>query len=494
MSVNKIQIAEYLEALDPQASVNYCNLMGISVLDVLPFTFESGEQVYTCLGSFLEEGVPLQYLFNSAEVWGMYLKGITEERYHSAIDLMLSTGNPADIIMYFRACYRFGFPAIDDKSSDVLEELYANTYPALHYIVEQSYDDDEYPTIVMDAIKMSGVRNSGKSASTAIQSMNLEGNPAYTELNADKSKSIRPVIDEKEAFDFWRNAPMCRVHFSLKIDGVNTKMLYGDKDSEGLVLALSRGRASDSIDYTEAIRRVLSTQGIDAAKLAGRVTGESYVPLDMLPTIQSLYPGKDYKTPKSTAMAMLRAPDKFREEDYQYLHFSAFDYEGYRVDEAFRLLEDAKMKVPPYVEIAGEDIPRDSLEHFNEWMETNVLTPLWEEGQHRGVGSDGVVMYLLADINTERKDHYSDSNIAIKYSHWAAANYRSVVTDIIFEQRRVEASIVLQIEPVVMRDSNTATRVGVGSPDILIKDGVRVGDTIEFTRKSEAYNVYLRKV
>ena len=71
--------------------------------------------------------------------------------------------------------------------------------------------------------------------------------------------------------------------------------------------------------------------------------------------------------------------------------------------------------------------------------------------------------------------------------------YQSIVTRIIFEQRRVEASIVLEVEPVVMRDHNTATRVGVGSPDILIRDDVRLGDTIEFERKSEAYNVYLRK-
>ena len=126
-------------------------------------------------------------------------------------------------------------------------------------------------------------------------------------------------------------------------------------------------------------------------------------------------------------------------------------------------------------------------------MNTHVLDPLYEQGNKLGIGSDGVVMYLLADINTERKDKYSDSNIAIKYGHWAAATYVSRVTGIVFEQRRVEASIVLEIEPCLTRDMNTATRVGVGSPDILIRDGIRIGDEIVFERKSEAYNVYLRK-
>lgn len=493
MPVNTMQIAEYLEALDSQAAAVYCSQNQIPFLNVLPFTFENGEQVYECLRAFLEAGVPLNYLFDNADIWGLYLKDVTEERYHTAIDLVLSSGNPADLVMYFRACYRFGFPAIDDKSFEVLENFYAATYPSLQYLKEVSFDDDDYNAIVMEAVRLSGVRNRGKTVSTSVKAMDVVNNPAYADLNTEKSKSIRPVVSEEEAFTFWVNAPICPVHFSLKIDGVNTKVLCST-EGKGLELALSRGRAADSIDYTEAVRRVFTSRGIDSTKLSGRLTGESFVPLKDLPIIQSRYPDKDYKTPKSTAMAMLRAPDNFEEEDYKYLQFFAFNYGDQKPDTAFAALQACGISTPPALQFEGTEIPRDSIEHFNAWMQEKVLDTMKEASEELGIGSDGVVMYLLADINTERKDQYSDSNIAIKYSHWAAAHYHSRVVNILFEQRRVEASIVLEIEPTVMRDNNTATRVGVGSPDILMKDGVRVGDTIEFERKSEAYNVYLRKV
>lgn len=493
MSTGSLQIAEYLEAIDPAMCMQYCQQHQIPYLDVLPFTFQKGDEVYDCLSQFLDNGIPLDKLFLHSEIWGLYLRDITEPRYHNAIDMLMANGGPAELMLYFRACYRFGFPAMDDKSNDVLEQLYIMTFPSLRFLAEQTYDDDDYSGLVLDAIKMSGVRSAGKQVAATLDTSELSSNPIYADLNTEKSKSIRPVVTPEEAFEFWKAAPMCRVHFSLKIDGVNTKISFSTKDDEGLQLALSRGRAADSIDYTEAIRRVLKSRGVDDTKLAGRVTGESFVGLEVLPIIQSHYPDKDYKTPKSTAMAMLRAPDNFLEEDYQYLYFNAFDYNGVLPDKAFRLIQDAQIEVPPYLEFDGEDIPRDSLENFNAWMEEHVINPLYKAGEQKGVGSDGVVMFLLTEINTERKDKYSDSNIAIKYGPWGAATYQSTVKSIIFEQRRVEASIVLEIEPTIMRDRNTATRVGVGSPDILIRDNVRIGDVIEFERKSEAYNVYLRK-
>ena len=491
MSTESIRIAEYLDALDHEASIKYCIANSIPVLEVLPYEFQNGDDVFNCLSLFLEKGIDLTVLFLCPDVWGLYLKDVTDPRYHIALDMLLAHGSPADLIMYFRACYRFGFPAMDDASFDVLERLYLQAFPSLSFLNEKVYDDDVYNSIVMDAVKMSGVRNTGKTVSI---SADVASNPVYTDLNTEKSRSIRPVVTDIEAFEFWKNAPMCRVHFSLKIDGVNTKVAISSEKDQGLQLALSRGRAADSIDYTEAIRRVFHYKGVDDKRLSGKIAGESFIGLKDLAIIQSRYPDKDYKTPKSTAMAMLRAPDNFLEEDYQYLRFYAFSYGDQFPSDAFRQLRECGLDTPPELEFDGEEIPRTSLEEFNLWMEEHVINPMNRASDNLGIGSDGVVMYLLADINTERKDRYSDSNIAIKYGPWGAASYTSVVKRIIFEQMRVEASIVLEIEPTVMRDKNTATRVGVGSPDILINDGVKVGDVISFERKSEAYNVYLNKV
>lgn len=483
--------AEYLATLNMAACVRYCEIKGIDYLQIVPHEFTEVSDVVECMSTFITEGISLAYVFQCPHVWGTYLKSVSEERYHNAFDMVLQGGGPADLMYYIRACYRMGFPAISDSEYDALEQLYLDTFPALAFFREQTDDDDVYPVIVLEAIRMSGVKNTGKSGAQAISRLDLKNNKEYADLNAEKSTSIRPVVTEEEAFEFWRNAPMCRVHFSLKIDGVNTKL--ANSAETGMDVALSRGRASDSIDYTDAMRAFLTHRGIDARKLPGRVTGESFVSLNDLKIVASHYPDKNYKTPKSTAMAMLRAPHNFLPEDLQYLSCLAFDYNGMKPDEAFKILQEAGFPTPASLEFDGKDIPRDSLANFNDWMKKNVLDPMWAKGEELGIGSDGVVMYLLADIATERKDKYTDSNIAIKYGQWAAATYVSKVTQIIFEQKRVEASIVLEVEPCLTRDMNTATRVGVGSPDILIRDGVKVGDLIEFERKSEAYNVYLRK-
>lgn len=472
----------------------YCEIREIPEEKIEPAALDTPEAVFQCMGDFIAEGIDLRYLFNVGDVWGVYLRALCPANFHDGINLMLKMGTPADLMYFFRACYRFGMSAMEDKTFDALEQIYYKYYPELGFLMDQTYDEDQYGSLVADAIRMSNVRGTRRAGAASRSTGSVHADPVYADLNSEKSTSIRPVVSPEEAFEFWKNAPICRVHFSLKIDGINTKTQFSGKEDEGLQLAISRGRAADSIDYTEAMRRVLEAHDIDGEKLSGRITGESFVGLDVLPEIQKRYPDKDYKTPKSTAMAMLRAPENFCVDDYKYLSFRAFSIEGMNPADAFATLASAGMDTPPAMIVEGEVIPRDSLEHFSEWMDKNVLDYLYNQGQELGIGSDGVVMYLLADINTERADKYSDSNIAIKYGYWAAAKYQSQVKRIIFDQRRVEASIVLEIEPVVMRDSNTATRVGVGSPDILISDGVKIGDRIEFERKSEAYNVYLRKV
>ena len=122
-------------------------------------------------------------------------------------------------------------------------------------------------------------------------------------------------------------------------------------------------------------------------------------------------------------------------------------------------------------------------------MENKILTPLKEIQERLKLPSDGVVCEKIGlDVST-RKDQYSDSSIAIKFSHWASGVYTSVVKNIIMEQKRVNASFVLEIDPVVTSDGNVATRVNGSSLSILVKHGIVVGSTINFMRKSSAYNV-----
>ena len=484
----QLKLCGYLATLNVDESVRYAKEKGIPFELVLPEEFVEPTQVISCLNALFDEGISPTYLFNKREVWGIYLLSVCEERFKTGMELVLNIGTHADMILFLRACYKFGYQAISDAEYDALEALYLQFYPALSYLNETTNDDtQQYTQVVYDAIRVCGLKSSRDGAKVSAEK------GSYASLNAEKSTSVRPVRTYKETYEYLLESPRCGTHWSLKIDGFNTKSLFKENE-EGLDAALSRGRATDSWDYTEAVQRIIDTQGINASKLCGKVTGETIVASEGLEYLRTKYSDKGYKSPKSTAGAMLRAPHHFDFDDYKYLRFLPFEYGEYRKDEAFRLLQEAGVTVPPYLEFAEDAIPLGSLEEFSAWLDSNVLDPIWEKGIAAGIGSDGVVLQLLTSVESDRADKYSDLNIALKFSHWAEKAYESRVVRIIFEQKRVEMSVVLEVEPVTTRDLNVATRVSVGSPAILVNHNVRVGDKISFTRKSEAINVYEGKV
>lgn len=482
---------EYLLFLNPETGYNCIAKLGLSPSGFSPREITASEQCMDCLSSFLDAGVWIGYLFDRKDIWFIYLYSASEERYHKALSLLQSLGSHMDLILYLRACYRFGYQVISDQEYDVLEKMYMSAYPELQCLNETTNDDSPVNAVVTEAIRFSGLRNASDAAPTKVKF-----GDEYASLNYEKSTSIKPLRSADEVFDYLKSSPLCKTHWSLKMDGFNTKCDFS-LDGSGLTVALSRGRATDSWDYTLAVKRMFDAHGWDDKLLKGKVTGETLVDPAALEMFRSKYPDKDYKSPKSTAGAMLRAPQQFEESDYKYLKFYPFEYAEHSKDEAFRLLKEVGIDTPPSIIVESGDIPLTSLEVFSAWLEETVLEPLWKTAGEIGVqqgGTDGVVLQLLGVEDSDRADKYSDLNVALKFSHWTEAEYTSVVTDIVFEQKRVEMSVVLIVEPVVTRDLNNATRVSAGSPAILVRDGVRVGDRIAFARKSEAINVYLGKV
>lgn len=486
ISVKREEALSYLLFLDEVAGRELARVWDVDVMTVPVLEISSPEQCLQCLTSFLESGIWPGYLFNRGDVWGIYITSLAEERFQKPLNLVMSLGGPGDLMLYLRACYRFGYQVVSDEEYDVLERFYLSTYPNLEFLNQHTNDDDVYTSVVKDAIKMSGVKGSKDSAPRRV-----DASGSYASLNSEKSTSVRPVRSYLEAYEYLCAAPVVRTHWSLKVDGFNTKCLF-HQDGE-LDIALSRGRASDSWDYTEAVQRIIKVQGVNTSSIVGKVTGEAIVDPSALDYLRSKYPGKEYKSPKSTAGAMLRAPQMFDEADYKFLHYYPFDIEGTSKDVAFSLMRESGFTPPPDIVVEAGEVPLRTLEEFSAWLDTTILDPLWERGQSLNIGSDGVVLQLLTDVENDRADKYSDLNIALKFSHWTEAKYSSKVVKILFEQRRVEMSVVLEIEPVTTRDLNVATRVSVGSPAILVNDGVQIGDTIVFARKSEAINIYLGK-
>ena len=485
---DQIKALRYLMGLCPVEGYAFAYLQQWGVTSWTggdPLQITDAASCMDCLVAFMNAGVWPGYLFERGEVWSHYILSVVPEQYHAAIRLLMGElGTPEDLMLYFRACYRFGHSVIPDQEYDALERLYSQTFQHMSFLTERSPEEDTLTYKVEEAIRLSGFHSSRSEVKRPV----LDDSIAAS-LNAEKSTSVKPVRSYQEAYEFLVVSPRCRTHISLKADGINTKGILESK----LTVALSRGRASDSWDFTEALNRVFVQQGINLEGLDGKITGESLVDPAYLPTLRDKYPGKEYKSPKSAAAAMLRAPDKFDLVDYQHLRFYPFEFAELAKDEAFKLFEEHGFSMLPYKQFEAGEIPLGSVEEFTEWIQ-KTLDYLWEEGERLGIGSDGVVLQLLDVADSDRADKYSDLNIAMKLSHWTEADYTSKVVEIEFTQRRVEMSCVLIVEPVTTRDLNVATRVSIGSPAILVADGVRVGDTISFTRKSEAINIYLGKV
>lgn len=445
------------------------------------------------LQGFRQAAVPLAYLFNNKEYFKKLMQLLCEERASAALEMLVDMGGVRNVVLYLRASYRLGIPVINDQSYDALEILLKEAYPQFSDIWDTVEEEDTMTTLVESALQMSKPKRAKSSGATA-KPLKFTGDAA--ELNSVKSSSIMPVRSYQEAYDYLKNSPECDTHWSLKIDGVNTKSSFKE-DNTGLSVALSRGRASDSWDYTEAFRHMLKVSGIEECSVTGVIVGESVAKSEAVEVFAKKYPDRNYRSPKSIAGAMLRAPQKFDEEDYNLLQFYAFSYGDIMKDAAFAKLELNGFLVPPYVNVKKGEVPLGSLEEFTKWLDDNIFSVLWNEGIARGIDkscTDGVVLQLLTNIEGDRADKYSDLNIALKFSHWTEGSYEAIVSGFEFEQKRVEVSAVLLIEPVTTRDMNVATRVSAGSLAILINDGVKVGDKIKFTRKSEANNVYEGKV
>lgn len=379
-----------------------------------------------------------------------------------------------------RYFYRYGEPIISDAMYDKLEEnLKKFYYDTFKEYFERTYDDDPVPT---EFLEMIGVR--------PIQVIHSKEKEQYFGfLNEDKSLSIKSVHGFKEAFEYFQMLRKERLRFvaSLKMDGVNTKMLYVDGKMQ---LSLSRGRnAANSFDYTDNSLKVVPFE-VDTGRKMQKIVGESYVLEEALPLLREKYGKPDgYVTSKSATISMLRvAHDR---EDYKWLKTRVFSIEGLTKShsEMFEKLQELGFEAPPYLVINWDEIPED-YDIFVSWVKEKILNPIWEKG--KGIPSDGVVIEVddYDWLGTE-KNQYVSRQVALKIEQWNNKYYKGVVTGIRIEQQRVFKSIRVEIEPVITHDGSKASVINCFSPEILFSSGAVVGNEVYFERNSNAINVLL---
>lgn len=463
------QVLSKVLTLNREAGLQMCNSLGIEDID----TDDAIDIIDTVL-LFNEYEVPL-YIATDSDIWKQYIYSVVNETGKKLLNNLEPFRDKLNELLIFRACYRYNKPVISDENYDTLLNLYTAIYPNTVYLKSQSYDDDVYDGILKDVLTKNGILSKGTLKSSK-----------YTQtLRSAKTTSILPQESYEDTFSFIHSSHS-DILFSLKVDGMNAKTGYVDNKFE---LALSRGRDSDGFDYTKALQQVIPNEIKNTSGFV-TITGEAYIKATNLRKLNAKYPNKDLKTPKSAAGSLLVAPVKYDKEDFEGLHFIAHGGEniGTTITEKYESFIQNGFEVPPYILVLYGEIPQD-FATFKTWLKNNILDVLWEKGEQLEIPSDGVVCEKIQVSLTDRKDQYSDANVAIKYEQWKSPQYKGIVEAILFEQKRVNASVVLQIKPVTTKDFNVARRVSVGSPAILIHNKIVPGSEITFERKSQAINV-----
>lgn len=381
------------------------------------------------------------------------------------------------VFVLARYFYRIGEPVVNDPYYDRLEKLLKeHCYDTFKDYFERTYDEDPIPYELLEEM---GVKPIVPTSCT-------ERLELYEYLNEDKSFSIESVTSYEEAYPFFRTLRESKLDFSvsLKVDGVNTKNLYVDGK---FALSLSRGRdEGDSFDYTDNEAKVIPPIFKNGQKIM-KLTGESYVVDEGLPLLRQKYRKPEgYVSGKSSAISLLRVEHEL--EDYQYLKTRVFSAEGIAdtMTEMFRKLEDAGFDTVPHFTLSWECIP-ETEDEFKSWLKSEVFDKIWE--MSKGIPSDGVVIEVddLSWVGTQH-NQYVSRQLALKFEQWSYQVYKGVITDIRIEQRRVNKSVRVEIEPLRTLDGNQARVINSFNPAILINNDLYVGKEVYFERNSNAFN------
>lgn len=396
------------------------------------------------------------------------------------LDKWMSEKRWGAIFILSRYLYRVGeAPLISDAMYDNLTNaLKENYYESFKEYLERTYDEDPIPYELLQEVGIEPVKFVSKEGRGDL----------YAQLDEEKSLSINSVTSYEEIFPFFSKFRKLQkdLVMSVKMDGINTKMLYVD-DKFGI--SVSRARDGLGFDFTDQLAYVVPLE-ISTGMKELKITGESYVVKEAIPLLREKYNNSRYKTSKSSAISMLRVPHA--PSDYQYLKTKVFTAEGLSdtLSGTYERLKELGFDVVPYLVAKWDEIP-DNLTEFTVWLK-DKLDILYAEQMQDNMPADGVVIAvndLLWDDTVTNQ--YSDKQIACKFEYWKFDVYRARVTEILTEQRRVNVSVKVKIEPMTTSDDCEARVINIFNPAILIENDIRKGTEVFFERNSGAVNILI---
>lgn len=407
--------------------------------------------------------------------------------------------NPKDLVVIASWFYKCGFPIISDIEYNALTKSIGDTS-----IV---WDDIEEPKELLDKYNL---------GSYNLRYSEIGDNEKYNtymdSLYDAGTKSINPSYSLKDSYE--RMMSLCSITdelcISLKVDGVSIRNIIelDDNGDWNLVASLSRSRESKGFDYTDGMKLAVSNSlkfnkdfGEVHEKTGNRIIfafGEAYVKRRSLETLREKYNMQGtWKTPRSTALSMLRAT--VFEEDYEYLKFKCFKLSvGNSLSGMYEVAKEAGLDVVPYEVVSTKDIPKD----YNTWEVwfNNILNKYYDIQCKEDIEADGIVVAInnqntFNRLGESSNSKYNNGMFSCKVGPWGSSLYYAKVVNIHFENdgNTSEYSVVAEVEPTVVSTGNTVTRVNCFNLKILVDNNITIGSMICFEYKSASSIVLVYK-
>jgi len=286
----------------------------------------------------------------------------------------------------------------------------------------------------------------------------------------EETFSILPIYNWEDVYTWLRDTGEEEFILSQKVDGVNAKIFFSTET--GQWKAQSRARDGRSaFDYSEALNHILPLQPDNVGAI-----GEVYLPEEYLVYFREKYNRPDkFKLPRSGAIMLLRRPQDYEVDDLKLLQFRAFS-----------LTIPCATKKEEFDELQARGFTTPA---FLTTLESNV-TENYRSLEGKGVPLDGIVLEVNnKSFVPEVKGKYQSSQIAVKIDVYGDKKHEAIVTDILIEPARGNFGVVLQVEPYVMPDNVTITRVNAFNIGIVLRKGIKKGDKIKFYRKANGMTV-----
>lgn len=366
---------------------------------------------------------------------------------------------------------------------DVLEEYLGRVYdddPIPYEWLSELGIAEEHEKLLVDAYRKSknldnlelDLENDEDVIATKIRDM----------IDEDPPKSIRPVENLEEAYNWFSRMKGVDLCASLKIDGINLRLFYVNGNLE---YCCTRGRSGNVIDYTKVMKGIVPNYlEFDGTPFTGKVRGEAYTQPDKLEYLRSKYPA-DYVVPRTAAKTMLSVPHS--KEDMKYLRYISFNNDT--TEKLFDKLDkfhDKGFDIVPKRIIRFEG---GSIEEFTDWI-SEILMSMHQLELDLGLKCDGLVVEVNDPHEFEKlraDSNYDEGNLALKIGPWEPEVYEAKIKSLVMyrEEDKIQFNCKAHIEPITLSSGITITTVNMFNLGLLQQYGVKEGDTIRFIFKND---------